>query len=63
MDAVLRLLWTDGKQTRQWLDHRDFFHTPEGEAYRETLIRELDTFRETLRQREADARVVIESRV
>ena len=54
MDAVSRLMWTSGKHAALWREHHEFLRTPEGIAYRDALIAELDAFRATLRQWEAE---------
>lgn len=56
MDAVSRLMWTNGKHAAIWREHHAFLRTPAGAAYTEALIAELDLFREVLRQWEAEAR-------
>lgn len=70
MDGVSNLMWTGGKHAvlwRQhavlWRQHAEFLRTADGAAYAEALIHELDVFRETLRQWEAEARVALASGV
>ncbi len=63
MDAVSRLMWAKGKHAALWREHHDFLRTPEGLAYRDALIVELDAFRATLHQWEAEARAGLSSNV
>ena len=63
MDAVSRLMWTNGRHAALWREHHDFLRTPEGIVYRDALISELDVFRAALRQWEADARAALPSDV
>jgi hypothetical protein len=63
MDAVSRLMWTNGRHAALWREHHDFLRTPEGIVYRDALISELDVFRAALRQWEVDARAALPSDV
>jgi hypothetical protein len=49
MDAVSRLMWTTGKHAALWREHHEFLRTPDGVAYTNALVAELDAFRATLR--------------
>jgi len=57
MDAMSRLMWTRGKHAALWREHNEFLRTSDGVAYRNALIAELDAFRATLRQWEAEAKM------
>lgn len=61
MDTVSRLMWTKGRHPALWREHHKFLRSPEGITYRDALIAELDVFRATLRQWEADARAALSS--
>jgi hypothetical protein len=61
MDAVSRLMWMNGKHAALWREQSDFLGTADGLAYYDALIVELDAFRTTLRQWEAEARAAVAS--
>jgi len=55
MDAISRLIWDSPQHAETWNEHTEFLSTAEGTAYHDALLTELDSFRETLRQWEAEA--------
>lgn len=59
MDTVSALMWARGTHATIWHEHHAFLRTPDGVAYNEALIDELDLFRETLREWEAEARAAL----
>jgi len=48
MDAVSRLMWTNGKHAVLWREQMDFLRTADGIDYVRALLAELDAFRATL---------------
>jgi hypothetical protein len=63
MDIVSRLMWAKGKHAALWREHLEFLRTPEGLAYRDALIADIDAFRATLRLWEAKASGALPSNV
>jgi hypothetical protein len=61
MDAVSRLMWTNGRHAALWREHHAFMCTADGAAYLDALIAELDSFRVTLRRWHSDAEAKIQS--
>ena len=55
MDEVTRLMWTSGTHAARWRQHAEYLQTPDGVAYSDALIDELDAFRNTLREWQASA--------
>lgn len=51
MDIVSGLMWKSATHPAGWHTQAEFLRTPEGKAYTEALIREVDAFRESLRER------------
>src|SRR5258708_6980344 len=48
-------MWAKGKHAALWREHHELLRTPQGVAYRDALIAELDSFRALLRQWEPDS--------
>ena len=59
MDTMSRVIWTEENDAAIWQEQSTFLRTPDGVAYVEALIAELDLFRAVLRQWEADARAAL----
>ncbi|OFV97156.1 MAG: hypothetical protein A3H28_14685 [Acidobacteria bacterium RIFCSPLOWO2_02_FULL_61_28] len=59
MNTLTRLIWTSDNDAAIWHEQAHCLRAPDGAAYVEALIAELDVFRAVLRQWEAEARAAL----
>lgn len=62
MEAVSGAVWNERNHAALWREHAEFLATPEGISYSDALLTELDEFRATLREWEAQAQSVSQSK-